>query len=478
MKRVLSLILSLVLLLTIFPAAVFADGETGEEEPLMTGSEKMYDYIKNKEGCRLVAYKNPGETNWTIGYGHCGPDVYEGMTITQEEADALFVSDIAAFEDAVRKIGTRYGYDLAQNEFDALLSLCYNFGTNWVEYYAKSWRLARYIQNDFHKVEPLELVDSMAVLCNAGSVIYTGLILRRFEEAKILLYGVYPGDEMPCPDFVYIKMDADGGNISGGNRVKAYYKDEAYGELPTATKDGFKFLGWETTDGVMISGETIADKNRNLTAKWQELDTTDPPPTTTDKCDGGDGCPSKDFADISAKFWAHEAVDYVVSAGLFNGVTKTSFEPDTTMNRGMLVTVLYRLSGSPSVEGYDNPFNDLRRNAYYDAILWASHNRIANGYYDGSFRADETLSREQLATFLCRYAGLTGRNTDDEKHADLSLFTDSAKVAAPYVFAMEWAVGQGIINGTSTTTLSPDAGATRAQVATMLMRFVKNYLGE
>lgn len=470
MKRFLSLLLSLVLLFTLLPIA-FADGE----DVITKGSEKMYDYIKSKEGCALKAYKNPGETNWTIGYGHCGSDVYEGMTITQEQADAYFESDIARFEEYVCKIADRYGYELTQNEFDALLSLSYNFGTSWVESYSSSWRLARYIKNDFHKVDPLEMTDSMAVICNAGSVIYDGLILRRFEEAKILLYGVYPGDETPCPDFVYIKMDADGGRISGGNRVKAYYKDQAYGSLPTVTKDGYTFKGWTTSNGTAITASTIADRNRDLFVKWG---TASDDPKPSGKCDGGNGCPSKAFADIGVSFWAHEAVDFVVSAGLFNGVTTTSFEPNTTMNRGMIVTVLYRLSGSPSVAGYENPFNDLANNAYHDAILWASHNRIANGYNDGSFKANDTLTREQLATFLCRYAAFVGNDVDSDEHADLSKFSDSGKVGGAFVYSMEWAVGEGIINGTTASTLSPDEGATRAQVATMLMRFVKNYLAQ
>lgn len=467
MKRALSLLLCFVLIFTLIPTVAFADEDTG----ITKGSERMYEYIKSHEGCKLEAYKNDGEKYWTIGYGHCSPDIYEGMTITQEEADALFESDIAAFEAAVCNIEKKYGYVLAQNEFDALLSLCYNFGSNWVEYYSKSWRLARYIQNDFHTVDPLELVDSMAVLCNAGSVLYTGLITRRFEEAKILLYGVYPGDDTDCPDFVYIQMDADGGTISGGNRVKAYYKDQPYGSLPTASKEGYTFLGWATTNGTIINGSTVASQNRKLIAKWKQN-------ADDGSCSAGDSCPSKNFTDVGVKFWAHDAIDYVVSAGLFNGVTATKFEPDTEMNRGMLVTVLYRLLGSPSVEGYENPFNDLADNAYHDAILWASQNRIANGFNDGSFRANDTLTREQLATFLCRYAGIMGRDTDNDEHADLSVFTDADKLANAYVYSMEWAVGQKIINGTTTTTLSPDSSATRAQVATMLMRFVKNYLGQ
>ena len=240
MKRTISLFLCLILLLTLIPLTAFAD----PPESVQSGSEKMYNYIKNKEGLRLEAYKNPGETYWTIGYGHCAPDIYEGMVITQEQADEYFRNDIAVFEAYVCKLSERYGYVFTQNEFDALLSLSYNFGSGWVEGYAGSWRLARYVKNGFRSVDPLELADSMSVICSAGGIIYDGLIIRRFEEAKILLYGVYPGDSESCPDFVYIKMDAGGGSIQGGNRVKAYYKDQPYGSLPTASKDGYIFNGW------------------------------------------------------------------------------------------------------------------------------------------------------------------------------------------------------------------------------------------
>ena len=469
MKRTISLFLCLILLLTLIPLTAFAD----PPESVQSGSEKMYNYIKNKEGLRLEAYKNPGETYWTIGYGHCAPDIYEGMVITQEQADEYFRNDIAVFEAYVCKLSERYGYVFTQNEFDALLSLSYNFGSGWVEGYAGSWRLARYVKNGFRSVDPLELADSMSVICSAGGIIYDGLIIRRFEEAKILLYGVYPGDSESCPDFVYIKMDAGGGSIQGGNRVKAYYKDQPYGSLPTASKDGYIFNGWLNEKGEKITGSTVASENLSLTASWTQVT---PTPDPSPSCAYGENCPSKAFADVGYGFWAHDSIDYVVANKLFNGVSTASFEPNTTMNRGMLVTVLYRLFGSPSVEGYENPFTDLEKNAYYDAILWASHNRIANGYADGTFRARETLTRQQLATFLCRYASFIGRDTDAEIHADLSRFNDSEGISSAYVYSLEWAVGQRIINGISAIELAPANSATRAQVATMLMRFMKNYL--
>ena len=154
---------------------------------------------------------------------------------------------------------------------------------------------------------------------------------------------------------------------------------------------------------------------------------------------------------------------------MFKGTTNTTFSPNTVMTRGMLVTVLYRLDGSPDVSGIENPFSDLANNAYHDAILWGSENRIANGYVDGTFRANETLTREQLAVFLHRFANFKGYDTN--VYSDIGGFSDARDVGEFARESMCWAVGEGIINGTTSTTLSPKLGANRAQVATMLMRF-------
>ena len=189
-------------------------------------------------------------------------------------------------------------------------------------------------------------------------------------------------------------------------------------------------------------------------------------------CSYGDACPSKNFTDVPADFWAHDAIDHVVSNGMFKGTTNTTFSPGTVMNRGMLVTVLYRLDGSPDVSGFDNPFSDLEDNEYHDAILWGSHNRIANGYSDGAFKffkANDPLTREQLAVFLHRFANYKGYDTNI--YSEIGGFSDAGDVGEFARESMCWAVGEGIINGTSSTTLSPKLGANRAQVATMLMRF-------
>lgn len=454
MKRYISILLVLVMLLTLFPMSAAAGSD-------MKASDEVKLTIKNYEGCLLTAYKaHPSEEYYTIGWGHYGPDVKEGMTITQAQADALFDEDIKAFESAVNRWNDKYELNLTQNQFDALFSATYNFGTGWVEYYAqKDYRLAKYVQSGFkdsngNPLPELEIADAFGVLCSAGNEILPGLIKRRINEAEIFLYGNYSTENT---HFVYTKLDANGGTLTNGNRVAIFCKDQPYGSLPAVTCSGHTLRCWVDSDGNTITSSTIANKHRNLTAVW------------SGSCAYGDNCPSKNFTDVSADFWAHDAIDYVVVNNMFKGTTNTTFSPNTVMTRGMLVTVLYRLDGSPDVSGIENLFSDLANNAYHDAILWGSENRIANGYVDGTFRANKTLTREQLAVFLHRFANFKGYDTN--VYSDIGGFSDAGDVGEFARESMCWAVGEGIINGTTSTTLSPKLGANRAQVATMLMRF-------
>ena len=177
----------------------------------------------------------------------------------------------------------------------------------------------------------------------------------------------------------------------------------------------------------------------------------------------------KTFSDMPKTHWAYQAVGAMVDKGLFSGTTETTFSPDKTMTRSMLVTVLYRLAGSPVVEG-TSKVSDVAPNAYYtDAVIWATQNGIVGGYDNGQFGTNDPVSREQMATILYRYA--QHMEYDVSLVKGLNDYTDSNQVSSYAVRAMQWAVANGIINGTSSTTLSPQGSATRSQVAVILMRF-------
>ncbi len=459
MKRYISFLLAVLMLVSLVPASALADSEVSS----MKASEDLKTLIKYWEGVRLTAYKaHSSEEYWTIGYGHYGPDVYEGMEITAEQADAYFEQDIAAFEAAANRIIANYGLEASQSVFDAMLSLSYNFGPSWVETYAGSWRLARYVKAGFkdssgNKIPDLEIADAFAVLCSAGGEILPGLLKRRLNEAEIFLYSDY---STSFTNFVAVIFDANGGTLSSGNRVIAYEKNKPYGSLPTASLSGTKFGYWkDESSGSTITSSSTADQIRTLTAVWG-----DP------VCPLGDKCPSKNFTDVPATYWAHSDIDNVVSLGLFKGTTGTRFGVNDLMTRAMLLTVLYRLEGSPDVSGYENRFSDVDENSYYySALLWGSHNNISNGYSDGTFLPGGTLTREQFVTFLNRYANYKGYNT--EVYADIGGYSDAQQVSPFARESMCWAIGAGIVTGTSATTLSPQASATRAQVAVMFNRF-------
>ncbi len=176
------------------------------------------------------------------------------------------------------------------------------------------------------------------------------------------------------------------------------------------------------------------------------------------------------YDDVTAQDWFAGAVNYVTLNGLMNG-TGTGFSPNTAVNRAMMVTVLYRMAGSPAVTG-DNPFTDVADGAWYtDAVLWASQNGITSGTSETTFSPDTALPREQLATFFYRFAAFESGQDIPSSGDNLTGFADADQISSYAVQAMDWAVGEGLISGTTDTTLSPKNTAPRSQVATILMRY-------
>lgn len=181
------------------------------------------------------------------------------------------------------------------------------------------------------------------------------------------------------------------------------------------------------------------------------------------------------FADVAADAWYADAVQYVYENGMMSGTSETTFSPDVTTTRGMIVTILYRLEGSPDLsnENLGYPYADVDANAYYaDAVYWARQNGIVSGMSAEQFAPNNAITREQMAAILYRYAQFKGY--DVSAKADLSVYTDAAQVSTYATDAMAWANGAQLITGTSATTLTPAGNATRAQVATILMRSCEN----
>ena len=175
------------------------------------------------------------------------------------------------------------------------------------------------------------------------------------------------------------------------------------------------------------------------------------------------------FTDID--MWAHDSICFVAENDIMNGMSATTFEPETHASRAMMVTVLYRMAGEPDVSGLDNPFADVAAGAWYaDAVVWAASTGITLGKSATEFVPEDDVTRAEMAVFLMRYAAL--KEQDVTQRAALTDFTDAASVPAWAVEAMQWAVAEGLVNGMGDGTIEPNGCATRAQIATILQRYL------
>lgn len=177
------------------------------------------------------------------------------------------------------------------------------------------------------------------------------------------------------------------------------------------------------------------------------------------------------FTDMGPDDWAYPYVQYVYEHGMMNGMDDTTFSPGTPTSRGMIVTILHRLEGSP--KSGNNTFSDVAPGSWYeDSVAWAAENGIVLGYGDGRFGPGDVITREQMVTILHRYAQAKGY--DLSASADLTQFSDASHLSGFAQSSMPWAVGCGLINGVGENRLEPQGSATRAQVAAILTRFCQN----
>ena len=179
------------------------------------------------------------------------------------------------------------------------------------------------------------------------------------------------------------------------------------------------------------------------------------------------------FADVSKSSWYYDSVAYVYAQGLMNGTGATTFGPVTPTTRGMLVTILYRMEGSPASAAW-SPFSDVSADAYYaPPVAWAAWNGIVNGVSSTQFAPKQWVTREQMASILYRYAQY--KNWDVSQRGDLSRFSDRSKCHSYALAPLSWANATGLIQGKGKDILDPRGLASRAQVAAILQRFHQTY---
>ena len=180
---------------------------------------------------------------------------------------------------------------------------------------------------------------------------------------------------------------------------------------------------------------------------------------------------SSSFKDVKDGDWFKEAVEYVTAEGLMVGVGGNKFDPNGQTTRAMVVTVLYRMEGEPETTG--TGFSDTGKHRWYSkAVIWAKENSIVNGYGDDTFRPDVTMTREEMVAVFYRYAA--HKDYDTSANASLSQFTDHKSIQSYAKSAVGWAVAVGLVQGFPDDTFCPRGDSTRAQLATILMRFHEN----
>ena len=309
---------------------------------------------------------------------------------------------------------------------------------------------------------------------DVGSVSVTG---RWSGKAYDAYYNRYDG----C---YYFKMPCESVNLSVSfidNSHKVTVKDVTNGSLSVNTK-------WAVEDErVYITA--VPDKGYELT--WLYVKAADgtsvkvyeaikadtyyffmPDQEVTVSAIFAYDYPDMPFIDVNPNSWYYSAIEFVYNKGIMNGVTASSFNPDGTITRGMIVTMLWRMAGEPSAVAAG--FADVAADSYYaKAIAWAAKNGIIEGYSASSFGPNDAITREQLATVLYRYAKYLGYTTTG---SSLSGYYDASRVSSWAKDAMGWAVKNGVVTGLSSTWLNPNGTASRAEAAQMFMNFYE-FLG-
>ncbi|MDE7220080.1 MAG: S-layer homology domain-containing protein [Oscillospiraceae bacterium] len=338
LKGLLALALCAVLSLSLLSGAAFAV-ET------FSASEDCVALIKEFEGFRSLPYTD-SSGEWYIGYGtECEPEDYPAG-ITEWEADELLRRHLAERDEPmVNGFLLQYGISVSQQQFDALASLTYNLGSQWIN---PEYRLCAYLINGIGRYTEAEVVNAIAAWCHSGTTVLENLVDRRLREAFLLLYGDYEFRDT-ASRYCYIDFEPNGGQkpADQGSRTVFYPTGSVYGPLPVPTLAGQEFLGWFTTDGVQLTGQETAVSSLHVYARWSSGGTVIPDPTPSQ--------PKIDYTtwvnpyrDVKESDWHYTYVRELSYHSIVKGYDENGalyFRPDGTLTAGealklLLVTAL------------------------------------------------------------------------------------------------------------------------------------------
>ena len=312
-------------------------------------------------------------------------------------------------------------------------------------------------------------VDGKCFVDTENGCIY--IYSSKFSTYSVAYDNVSSGSGSSSTSGYTVRFETNGGSSVSTQTVS---KNAVAKEPDEPKKDGYTFDGWYLSNDFSEKYDFAARVTKNLTlyAKWTEdkepTEDENNKPNDTDKHD----CPSKDFKDLDINLWYHLDTDYVLSGGLMKGTSAKIFEPNKNLTRAMLVTILYRNEGEPSV-GKNNTFTDVEKNSYYEnAVSWAQQNGIVKGISETKFAPNASITREQIAAMMHRYAKFKGIDVSSEESTNIQSYKDVSTVSDFAAAPMRWAVGSGLIKGRSETTLNPKGNATRAEIAAILHRFL------
>ncbi len=463
-KRYIALLLALCMLCSTLPGVDAAFAQTYEDvapstyatqnpsaQTRVSGmrfSENGVNFLKRQEGFTKYATWDYGQ--YSIGYGSgCDPSDYPNG-ITEAEADRLLREYVVTFENVVNNYMRSNGISFSQHQFDGMVIFTYGCGPAWTN----GCKITRWLKNP---TTDLDFVNAMGAWCHAGGKVLEGLIRRRTLEAKIFLYGDYTGDH--SPNYTAVCFQGNGGVIvnEGSDHIVRYYKaNQAYGSFPAVQKSNNALLGWYDKNSNQLSTSNIASEYRIVNAKWEIA--------------------TLGFTDVATNAWYYSSVKAMVERKLFSGITTTTFAPNNEMTRAMLVSVLYRMAGSPASDAAV-PFDDVPDGKWYsNSVAWGVENKIISGVTPTTFAPDAPVTREQAVAILYRYSAY--KTYDLSKSASLQAFPDADAVSAYAVAAFQWATAMHIISGVKSNnqvTLQPAGHTTRAQAATIVANFIRSY---
>lgn len=295
-----------------------------------TTTDACVEMIKELEDYRQMPYVGT-DGRWYVGYGlECDPADYPNGT-TPEEAELLLRQHLIQDEAWVNSFLMQYGISVTQNQFDAMISMTYTLGSQWIN---PEYRLCSYLINGIERYSEAEVVNAIATWCHSGTTVLENLVARRLREAFLFLYGDYNFRDAGSL-YTYIHYEPNGGSME--NRTVFYPVGQVYGYLPVPTLAGQSFLGWYTADGTPVTGEEAAMGALTLYARWSGGGST---PVTPPKEKPDYSSWVNPYKDVKSSDWFYTYVRELSYEKIVGGYLDGTFQPNNKLTAGEALKLL------------------------------------------------------------------------------------------------------------------------------------------